>query len=575
MHLNEAARAYDGLEVVCNLHEQASAISAEAYGRLTGTGGLAIVTTGPGSTNAITGLLGAWQDSTPCVFLSGQVKRPDLIGDSGLRQRGVQEVDIISMVRSITKYAVTILEPSTTRFHLEKALHLALSGRPGPVWIDVPLDVQASQIEWEGLSGYEPDATAVRVDLSTPIAKTISLLQKAERPVFLAGNGIRVAGARQLLIDAIEKIGIPVLTTWPATDIFDSRHPLYFGRPGGIAPRGANFTVQNCDFLLAVGARLDLPTTGYSHQNFARAAKKIIVDIDPAELKKFKMPVDVPICSDAKDFLNELLRAASNSGGFSSWEPWKKRCREWKTKYPLVTDENRKADGPIGTLFLSETMCSVLDEDACVVITSAGAASELFYLAFQAKGNQRVIHNRGTGAMGFALPQAIGACYAFEKKKRIICVDGDGGIQFNVQELATIAAYKLPITIFVMSNAGYASIRASQKRYFGQMIGADAQSGLHLPDIEKVSQAYGIPTSTVTRPAELKEVIQSALKHQGPFLCNIEINPSELRAPCLSSRQLADGSMVSTPLEDLWPFLDRKEFLENMIIPPLPESIAK
>jgi len=570
MHLNDSAGHTPGLEYVCNLHEQACAVAAEAYAKVTNNVGVVLVTTGPGGTNALTGAAAAWLDSTACLFLSGQVKRSDMVGDSGVRQMGSQEIDIVSIVRPVTKYAVTVLEPKSIRFHLEKALFLARSGRPGPVWVDIPLDVQAAQIDPGKLAGFkesQDDKGPEAIDLSAKVAQILTLIQNSERPVILAGNGIRIAGAKDRFDDLANRLQIPVLTTWAAIDLIADSHQLFIGRPGSIAPRGANFALQNSDFLLAVGARLDAATTGYSHSWLARAAKKVIVDIDPAEIAKLKMRIDVSVCADAGEFIDEMLNQISSPRG-RGWPDWMARCREWRGKYPVVLKEHRDRQEHVSSLVFSETLSDELGGDDVIVPTSAGASIELVFLAFRIKAGQRMFHNRGTGAMGLALPSAIGACLA-SGGKRTVCIDSDGGIQFNIQELQTITRMGLPIKIFVLSNRGYASIRSSQQRYFGRLTGADATSGITLPDLAKIAAAYGIQFARIGDQRDLGAAIRRVLAVPGPILCDVMIAPDEIRAPCIASRQLPDGSMASTPLEDLWPFLDREEFRANMIIPPV------
>ncbi len=570
MHLNDSLGRCPDLEFICNLHEQAAAIAAEAYARVTNILGVALVTTGPGGTNAVTGVAEAWLDSTPCLFLSGQVKRADLSRNLGVRQFGVQEIDIVSIVKPITKYAITIMEAETIRYHLEKAVYLAKSGRPGPAWIDIPLDIQAAKIDPESLSSFNPAELQPPFDtnqLSGQVGKTIELLNQAERPVLLAGNGVRLSGAQADFRKLVERLGIPVLTTWLGLDLIPESHPLFAGRPGAIAPRGANFTLQNSDLLLSIGARLDMAMVGYAYDRLARAAKKIIVDIDPAEITKMKIPVELPVKADARAFIQEFLHQ-SGSIKPNPRSAWLKRSQDWKSKYPVVLPEHRAQQDFVSTFVFSEAISEELGENALMVLMSAGACVEAFILAFHVKEGQRIFHNRGTGAMGLALPGSIGACLANDRRQTI-CVEADGGFQMNIQELETIIRLKLPIKIFILNNQGYASIRTSQKRYFGRLTGADATSGLTFPDTLKVAAAYGFATKRISSQTNLREQIRLVLQSDGPMVCEVLVTPDEIRAPCLSSRLLPNGTMVSTPLEDLWPFLDRVEFLSNMIIPPL------
>ena len=573
MHLNDSlGRRRDEIGFVCNLHEQAVSIAAEAYARVTNNFGVAMVTSGPGSTNAITGLVGAWLDSTPCIFISGQVKTPDLKSIPGQRMNGVQEVDIVTMVKSVTKYAVTLIDPSTVRYEVEKAVYLAKLGRPGPVWLDVPLDIQAMQIEPENQPGYVPEATSATVSsdgLQQLVRQAIELLNKAERPILLLGNGIRVAGAADRVAALVDALQIPVVTTWLGLDLIPDSHPLFVGRPGGIAPRGANFAIQNCDCLLVVGSRLDLALTGYAHEKFARAATKIMVDIDPAEIQKMHMKIDLPVVADAALFIEQIIADTPLLKG-PDRKPWLDKCFDWKSRYPLLRPEHLPgADDKLSMYYFSECLWDALEDGELVVPGSSGFASEIFFLMTKARAGQRIFHNRGTGSMGFAIPSAIGACFA-AGCKRTISVDGDGGFQMNIQELATISQHQLPIKFFVVNNGGYASIRSSQLGYFkGNLTGADASSGVWLPDTGKVVAAYDLPFRRITVEDDLPTVLREVLDAPGPIICEVMVRHDEPRIPRLASTQLPDGRMVSKPLEDLFPFLDREEFESNMLIPTL------
>jgi acetolactate synthase-1/2/3 large subunit len=576
MHLNDSLGKCTDIDYVCNLHEQASAIAAEAYARVTNNLGVAMVTTGPGGTNTVTGVAGAWLDSTPCLFVSGQVKRADLKAGTGVRILGVQEIDIVAIVKSITKYAVTVLDPASIRFHLEKAIYLARHGRPGPVWIDIPLDVQAAEINPDQLKHFdarEAEPAANAAGLKEKVLQAIDLLNAAERPVLLAGNGIRVAGGQDDFLTLVERLGIPVLTTWLGLDLLPEEHSLFVGRPGSIAPRGANFTLQNCDCLLAIGTRLDMALTAYAHDKLARAAKKILVDIDPAEIRKMKTTIHLPVVGDARAFLHEMLRHGErlDSPDRSSWLD---RCRDWKARYPVVLPEHRSQTEPVSMYYFSEVLCEELAATDVIVPGSSGFASEIFFLCFKAKAGQRIFHNRGTGAMGLAQPASLGACLA-SGRRRTVSVDGDGGFQMNAQELATIARLRLPIKFFVINNQGYASIRTSQRNYFGRLVAADASSGLKLPELRKIAAAYDVGYARIGSTHELRPVIREVLAAPGPVVCEVLTPPEEPRGPRVASVQRPDGTMVSKPLEDLWPFLDRAEFRANMIVPPLDEKGEK
>jgi acetolactate synthase I/II/III large subunit len=576
MHLNESLSREAGLEAVCNSHEQASAIAAENYAKATGGIGVALVTTGPGGTNAVTGVAGAWLDSTPCLFLSGQVKRPDRMFDAagkhrGMRQLGVQEVDIVAIVSPITKYAVTVTDPKTIRYHLEKAVHLSRTGRPGPVWIDIPLDVQACPIDAATLPGFEPEPTpndaAETVDLANVAREIVLELNAAERPLLFAGNGIRLARAEREFSELVELLGIPVAATWCASDLVSSENPLFVGRPGTLAARGANFALQNCDFLLAIGVRLDFAITGYAPEKLARGAHKVVVDVDPAELAKLEPYVDVPVCADAGAFLRAIL-AQSAAIEHGRARAWNERCAAWKNKYPIVTAEHR-APGPVSVYHLAEVICAETDANDLMVSGSSGSAIEIFLFAAPTRTGQRVYHTAGLGSMGFGLPASIGVCLA-GGRRRTICVDGDGGFQFNIQELETVARLNLPIKFFVLNNNGYASIRASQASFFGApSIGCDAETGLTLPDLSKIAAAFGLQSAVIEDQSDLAASVRRVLAMPGPVVCDVRVLADEARAPRMTSVQLPDGSFVSKPLEDMWPFLERDEFLENMFVAPV------
>ncbi|MGO9307066.1 MAG: thiamine pyrophosphate-binding protein [Candidatus Korobacteraceae bacterium] len=573
MHLNDSLSHCSGVDFVCNLHEQASAIAAENYSKATNHLGVALVTTGPGSTNAITGLAGAWLDSTPCLFLSGQVKRADsmfaLDGTPlGVRQVGMQEVDIVSIVRPLTKYAITVNDPGSIRYHMEKALYLAKSGRPGPVWIDIPLDVQASPIDPEALRGFDPSECELRsqIDMESLVGETIRALNRSERPMLLAGNGIRLARAESEFLELVEVLDIPVESTWLAIDLIADDHPLFVGRPGSLAPRGANFAVQNSDFLLTLGARLDRVITGYSPERFARAAHKVMVDIDPFELAKMGDSIQTKVQADAGEFIRALLFRKSEIQP-KDRSPWKQRCVDWKKRYPVILPEHRKPEGPVSMYHLAEALQEVLPGNTPIVSGSSGSAIELFLLALRVKAGQRVFHTTALGAMGYGIAASIGVCMA-NGRRPVVCVDGDGGFQFNIQELETVSRLKLPITFFVLNNGGYASIRISQTNFFGApSIGCSPETGQTLPDITKVAQAYGLQTDVIRDQSNLRDDLRRVLSRGGPLVCDTFVLPDELRGPRLSSVQRPDGSFVSKPLEDLYPFLPREEFLSNMLIP--------
>lgn len=575
MHLVDSVGKQAGLKFVACLHEQGAAIAADGYAQYSGNLGVALVTTGPGSTNAITGVAGSWIESVPVMILSGQVKTTDIKASHEMRMKGFQEVDIENIVKPITKYAVTVRDPKRIRYHLEKAVYLAHHQRPGPIWLDIPLDIQAASIEPEYLEGFHPEEASSKTSTAKALPKDLlqrllGMIRESRRPVLLAGNGIRNAGGTKFFLQTVERLGIPVLTTWKACDLMEEKHPLFFGRPGVLAQRGANFIQQNSDLVIAVGARLDFGQIGYASATFARGAKKVIVDIDPLELEKFSFPVEAPIQADAAEFLQQLGKALEDCTQHK-WTDWISKCKVWKERYPIVTnqhhDQKQYASSYVLVEKLSELMCS----DDLLVPGSSGACSDICLQSFQVKKGQRVLNSPGIGAMGFGIPQAMGACLA-SGHKRTINVNGDGGFQLNIQELETIHRLALPIKFFVLSNQGYASMRVTHKNYFqGRLVASDSSSGLTLPSILKIANAYGIPNNTISCNREIHEKIEEAFKVDGPFITEVLVDPEEVTAPKVKSFMGQDGQLVSKPQEDLAPFLDRREFLENMIIPPLPD----
>jgi acetolactate synthase-1/2/3 large subunit len=582
MHLNQSLFSEGRIRAVCNSHEQASAICAEGYAKATNGLGVCMVTTGPGGTNAVTGVAGAWLDSTPTLYISGQVKRPDRMFDAltgkplGMRQLGVQEVDICSIVAPITKYAVTILEPNDIRYHLEKAVYLAMNGRPGPVWIDIPLDVQATPIDENNLRSFDPSEYANDASITgtsnvpAEVQRAIAAFNACERPMLFAGNGIRLSRAEQEFEELRKLLGVPTVATWCAADMVPSDDPTFVGRPGTVATRGANFALQNCDFLLSLGVRLDMAITGYAPQNLAREAHKVVVDIDTAELGKLHPHMQQPVCADAKAFLVELLKHKDKLKP-RDFKPWLDRCADWKTRYPIVTDEHRKPEGLVSIFNLSEVLGTEVSKEDRLVVGNSGSGIEIYLLAVPTLHSQRLYHTAGLGSMGYAIPMAIAVSIA-NPGREVIAVDGDGGFMFNIQELETIHRLQLPIKFFVLNNDGYSSIRASQTAYFGSAtIGADKNTGLTIPDLSAVGNAFKLKTHIIADQTNLREEVRKVLAMEGPVLCDVNVLPDEVRAPRLSSYQKPDGTFVSKPLEDLFPFLPREEFLANMIVKPLEE----
>ena len=438
MHLVDSLGYNKNLEPVCCLHEQAAVIGADAYSQYTNNIGVALVTTGPGSTNAITGVAGSWIDSVPLLVLSGQVKRKDLMTGKGVRQMGIQEADIVSMVKSITKYAVTVMEPEKIEYHLAKAVFLARNGRPGPVWVDIPLDVQGAQVDEDSLEKFEQPQIPTEPDkkIKQFVGKTIEILNNSDRPVILAGNGIRLGKATEKFLELINILGIPVLTTWKAIDLLAENHPLFFGRPGSIASRYANFIQQNSDCIIIIGTRLDLTQVGHNYKSFAPKAKKIVVDIDQAEIDKLDMDNKISICTDAGLFVSEFLKQISTVQK-KNHLAWLNKCTMWKSKYPLILPEYKKNGKYANPYYLIDVLSELMDENDILVPGSSGSCSEITLQAFRVKAGQRIFNNPGLGSMGYGLPASIGACLA-GNGKRTIAIIGDGGLQHNIQELANV-----------------------------------------------------------------------------------------------------------------------------------------
>ena len=561
MHLVDSLGT-SGLNPVTLLHEQAVAVACESYANTTGTPGAALVTTGPGGTNAVTGVLAAYLDSSPCFVISGQVKTADLKSRYGVRALGSQEADIVSIISSITKYAVMVTDKNSIRYHLEYAWHMMTSGRKGPVWLDIPLDIQAADIEPDSLAGFAPLENAVQpIDIS-PI---ISALNTAEHPLLIAGNGL--ASCKASFHELVDTLQIPVVPTWKAMDYIPNAHPLYAGRIGGMGDRPGNLAMQNADLLFCLGSRLDFSMTGYDRSEWAPKARKIVVDIDPTEIAKLEGASHVtPVIADAADVINALL-TRQNELSLRDYTVWKSKIREWQGKYPVNTLEKyRSSDGGgLTTYAFVDTLCKYLGEGAYIAPCSAGTTAEIFFQAFTVKQGQTIRSNHGLGAMGFEIPNAIGMCMA-SGGKPVVCIAGDGGMQLNIQELAVISGRSLPIKIFVIDNQGYASIRNMQNNHFnGRHTGCDRTSGLYLPDISGLAAAYNIPYLRIETPEQLEEFVKTALAAPGAMLCEIVVKGDCLVTPRTATRVMPDGTMRSSPLENQFPFLSEDEMENNMV----------
>lgn len=561
------------IEYICCGHEQAVAIAAESYGQHTNDIGVALVTSGPGATNAITGVTAGWIDSTPMFIISGQAKRSDLIGSSGVRQMGSQEVHIIDMVKSITKYAVQILDPKEIKYHLEKAYYEATTGRMGPVWLDIPLDVQAAMINEEKLIGYkEQNGYNCNFDIETEVKEVVELFKYSRKPLILAGNGIKLSNAEQEFYKFIDKLQVPVQTTWKTVDLIEENHPLYAGHPGIMGDRGANFVLQSCDLLIILGSRLDTSITAFNHANFGINAKKIMVDIDEHEIDKMKIDIKVKVVSNVKDFILKLnsktdeIVKSKILNKIDENNKWLIYCKNIREKYPVVTEKHVKQKKCVSAYYFIDELCNRLTSQDIIVPESSGGAGEITYQAFKVKKGQKIKNAAGLGSMGFGLPYAIGSCLS-NGRKRTILINGDGAFQLNIQELETVKRLNLPIKIFIWNNNGYASIRAMQRNIFeGHYVASEEGSGLTIPNLRKVAEAYEIQTFMARDNEEMVKILPQVLESDGPVLCELMILPEETVSPRVKSVKLENGSMISKPLEDMWPFLSENEINESIFI---------
>ena len=615
MHLNNGLGHQAGLTMTYNHHEQACAMAAEAYARINNQIAVVCVTTGPGGTNAITGVLGGWLDSIPMFILSGQVRYDwtARYSNVGIRAMGDQEFDICKSIECMTKYSEMVIEPMRIRYLIEKCMYLAMNGRPGPIWLDIPLDVQGAYIEEDELIGFDKESyeagkdgwasdspyktdidekTKLNLkDIVEPVPdevlkEIIEKIKSAKRPVFNAGNGIRIGNAHKEFLELIELLNIPVVVGWNSEDCLWVDHPLYAGRPGNFGDRPGNFTVQNSDLVLSVGSRLSLRQVGFNCKGWAREAFTIVNDIDKEELKKPTVHIDIPVHADCKVFMRQLIDMLKKEktpvfegGEGLKGMSWNETVKYWLKKYPvcrpefLENDDSKKANvyafiKDIGDSAKENQITVVGNGSACVV----GGHSYII------KKGQRFISNSAVASMGYDLPAAIGAYMAnldgkvYEKE--LILITGDGSIQMNLQELQTIVHHKMDIKIFLINNDGYHSIRQTQNKFFGDepLVGIGPDSGdLSFPDMEKLAGAYGITYFCAKTNSELEDAVSKTFKAVGPVICEAFVTKEQNFEPKSSGKQLADGRMVSPPLEDLTPFLSDEEMEENMIIPRMPE----
>lgn len=579
MHLNDALGHNDGLHVTYNHHEQACAMAAEAYARLENRIAAVCVTTGPGGTNALTGVVGGWLDSIPMFIISGQVRYDTTARyaltytGTPLRSMGDQEYDITRAVAHMTKYAVMLEEPKQIRYVLEKAWHLATTGRPGPVWVDIPVNYQGGYIETEDLQGYDPaedDAMLPPAVSSKTIEAVLEKIRHAKRPVFHAGYGIRLSGGYDAFRAVAQKLNIPIVTYWNAVDLIEDDHPLYCGRAGNMGDRPGNWAIQNADLILAVGTRISIRQVGYNWKTWARAAEVIMVDIDQAEMKKPTLHVDMPIWADAKDFLTKLYAAAEER--VYRGDAWLETCRRWKKDYPVVLPRQWEENGSTANVYaFVRYLSSQLPENSLTAVSN-GACCVVGNQAYVIQKGSRMANNSAIASMGYGLPAAIGTCIG-GGRRTTICLEGDGSIMMNLQELQTILTNQLPIKVFLINNNGYHSIRITQTNLFNKnFVGIGEESGdLSFPEFRKIAEAFGYRYFSAHSNAEMKAVVDEVLKLEGPVFTEIFTDTVQVWEPKSSTKRLADGTLISPPLEDLAPFLPREEIAANMFIPMVEE----
>lgn len=568
MFLSDGLALNQKIRVVCNHHEQASAMAAVGYAKLKQRFGCAYLTTGCGGTNAVTGLLNAYQDNASVFFISGQVKLKETSRNATvpLRQFGVQEADIISVVESLSKYSVMITDPKEVPYHLEKAAEIAMSGRPGPVWIDIPMDIQGAVVEDSEFIHYTSSGDeAVPAVSSADFKRVQDVLNRAKRPVIIAGQGVRIAGAVPEFKAFVERFNIPYVASRLGIDLLSSDHPLFIGRIGTKGDRAGNFAVQNADFVLVLGSRLSVSSTGHQYETFAREAEVIVVDIDAFEHQKNTVLIDHFIHGDLKDFL------CNYSDSFPKVSvAWSGKCLQWKKKWPVCLPEYSDDSDGINLYWFTDRLSKIAGENS-VIVSDAGSAFYVVSQGFMFSKKQRYVTSGGQAEMGYTLPAAIGTASAFPEWNTL-AITGDGSLQMNIQELQTLLHYQLPVKLFVWNNNGYLSIRATQRKFFqGRFIGTDSASGVSFPDLQKLCVAYGISYLRAEKNAGLDQIIRSALEEKGPVVIEIMCISDQEIVPSAASMRKDDGSMISKPLEDMYPFLSREEFFQEMIVEPLEE----
>ena len=548
-------------------HEQAVAFAAESYSRLKNKTGAALVTTGPGGTNCLTGVACCWIDSVPTMFISGQVYLDQTIKKTRLRQIGVQEIDIISMVKNFTKYSVLIKKPNEILYHLEKAYYETTNGRPGPAWIDIPADIQNAEIDINKLKRFNPPKTKKKLNkLDNQIKKIAKLLAKSKRPVIHVGHGGRISNCAKKLRKLVDRYKIPFALTWNASDLVESSHPSYIGRPGAFAERGSNFIIQNADLYISVGTRLPFMVTGYNSKDFARKAKIVMIDIDSKELKNTRVSANYKLKTDAGYFLDKLVKELPKKIHLD--KNWLDYCKKVRKKYPIVLDQYKKQKKTINSYYFIDILSEIL-KPKDVVVTDMGLSFVGTHQAFKVKKGQRVFTNSGHAPMGWGLPAAIGAYYASiesKGKKNIICLTGEGGLQMNIQELATVLHHKIPIKIFIYNNGGYLTIKQTQQLGFeSRIMGSDYESGLSFPNYKLISKSHSIKYFKISDTKKIKNSVLKILKINEPVICELILDSEQEQMPKAINRRTSDGKSIPTTFEDMYPFLPKNELKSNML----------
>ena len=562
MFLNDGIESNSNINAICNHHEQACAMGAVGYAKYKNGLAAVMMSTGCGSTNSITGLLDAWQDNTPVIFISGQIKRKETSrnAETTLRQFGVQEADIVTIVDSLTKYAVMINEPEEILYHLEKAVYLALNGRQGPVWLDIPLDVQGAFVDESDLKQFIPEP--INNNKIKGIDNFIEIYKNSKRPIILAGNGVRLSGSIDKLRSFASKNNIPCVVSYLAVDYFEQDNSNYVGRLGIKGDRAGNFAIQNSDLIISLGSRLSVCLTGFEYDLFARSSKLVVVDIDEDEHKKDTVSIDQFICSDVGDFLDQIHQKVEKK----KLGDWQKKCIHWKNKWPVY---QKGYDINSVNMYEFIKALSELAKEDSIVVSDAGSSYYVTSQSFTLKNiKQRYITSGAQADMGFTLPAAIGVCVS--SNKPVIGITGDGSFQLNIQELQTVKHYNLPVKLIVWNNNGYLSIRTTQDKFFeGRRIGTDPTSGVSFPEIEKIAHAYDLPYVKINNVAELREKLTEIISCEGPVVCEVICPENQEIIPNVGAVKNPDGTMTSKPIEDMYPYLERNEFNDEMIIKPL------